>query len=210
MESTDASSVIVIGGGVGGLTAAHELVERGFSVRVLESRPDWEASAIAAVPGSAAAVGSICPANMASGSTAVLHARDRHDEADPEPGRGYVFDHLKPTTESAIALVDSSTWYRFYRGRSPGIRGDRGARAVLPGARLRQPDIGLFTAKILEFLTASDERRLGEYEQMSWWTSSRGTSTRRTSSASCARARTMVAMDPRRGSRAPSAPSRCS
>ena len=28
------STVIVLGGGIGGLTAAHELIERGFSVRV--------------------------------------------------------------------------------------------------------------------------------------------------------------------------------
>jgi len=31
-------TVAVLGGGVGGLSAAHELVERGFDVRVYESR----------------------------------------------------------------------------------------------------------------------------------------------------------------------------
>ena len=36
-----AASVLVIGGGVGGLTAAHELVERGFTVDVYESRLSW-------------------------------------------------------------------------------------------------------------------------------------------------------------------------
>ena len=34
-------TVIVIGGGVGGLTAAHELVQRGFTVHIYESRPAW-------------------------------------------------------------------------------------------------------------------------------------------------------------------------
>jgi len=33
-----APTVAVLGGGVGGLSAAHELVERGFDVRVYESR----------------------------------------------------------------------------------------------------------------------------------------------------------------------------
>jgi uncharacterized protein with NAD-binding domain and iron-sulfur cluster len=33
--------VIVIGGGVAGLTAAHELIERGFAVEVYDARPAW-------------------------------------------------------------------------------------------------------------------------------------------------------------------------
>src|SRR5437867_11491109 len=35
------AKVIVIGGGVGGLTAAHELAERGLEVHVYETRAAW-------------------------------------------------------------------------------------------------------------------------------------------------------------------------
>ena len=35
------AKVIVIGGGVGGLSVAHELAERGFDVHVYETRPAW-------------------------------------------------------------------------------------------------------------------------------------------------------------------------
>ena len=37
-------TVIVLGGGIGGMSAAHELIERGFSVRVFEQRdvPGWQ------------------------------------------------------------------------------------------------------------------------------------------------------------------------
>ena len=35
-----APSVVIIGGGVGGLTVAHELIERGFTVDLYEARPD--------------------------------------------------------------------------------------------------------------------------------------------------------------------------
>lgn len=34
-------NVIVMGGGVAGLTAAHELAERGFEVHVHEARTTW-------------------------------------------------------------------------------------------------------------------------------------------------------------------------
>ena len=33
--------VVVIGGGVAGMSAAHELLERGFEVEVLERNPDY-------------------------------------------------------------------------------------------------------------------------------------------------------------------------
>ena len=47
------ASVIVIGGGVAGLTAAHELAERGYSVTVYEQRAAWGGKARSQpVPGS--------------------------------------------------------------------------------------------------------------------------------------------------------------
>jgi 15-cis-phytoene desaturase len=47
-------SVIIVGGGVGGLTVAHELVERGFTVDIYEARDAWGGkSRSQPVPGSA-------------------------------------------------------------------------------------------------------------------------------------------------------------
>jgi len=47
-------TVAVLGGGVAGLSAAHELAERGFSVRVYERKPVWGGKARSIpVPGSA-------------------------------------------------------------------------------------------------------------------------------------------------------------
>src|SRR5690606_22628067 len=64
-----------------------------------------------------------------------------------------------------------------------------------------QRDIALFTAKILEFFTSSDERRLGEYEGMSWWEFLEGDLYSENFQRQLrAVPRTMVAMDPRRGS----------
>jgi hypothetical protein len=45
-----AKRVVVIGGGVAGLTAAHELVERGYEVEVVEAKLDMQAALGATVP----------------------------------------------------------------------------------------------------------------------------------------------------------------
>jgi len=199
-----AASVIVIGGGVGGLTAAHELVERGFSVRVIESRPDWGGKARSQlVPGSGSGGRMDLPGEHGFRfyPRFYTHVIDTMKRI-PSPVGGYVVDHLKPTTESAIALVDSSTWYRFYR--RPVTRPFEVIAALelfFQELDFDNRDIGLFTAKILEFLTASDERRLGEYENMSWWDFLEGDLFSENFQRQLrAVPRTMVAMDPRRGS----------
>src|SRR5262249_50279870 len=62
-------------------------------------------------------------------------------------------------------------------------------------------DFTLFAAKILQFLTSSDDRRLGEYDQMSWWTYLQGDDySPKFQRQLRAVPRTMVAMEPRHGS----------
>jgi uncharacterized protein with NAD-binding domain and iron-sulfur cluster len=62
-------------------------------------------------------------------------------------------------------------------------------------------DVALFAAKILQFFTSSDARRLGEYEQMSWWQFLEGDHySPKFQRQLRAIPRTMVAMDPKRGS----------
>ena len=64
-----------------------------------------------------------------------------------------------------------------------------------------QRQAAVFAAKILQFLTASDERRLGEYEGISWWQFLDGDLySPKFQRQLRAVPRTMVAMDPQRGS----------
>jgi uncharacterized protein with NAD-binding domain and iron-sulfur cluster len=196
--------VIVIGGGVAGLTAAHELVERGFSVSVYETRPDWGGKARSQpVPGSGTNGRKDLPGEHGFRfyPRFYTHVIDTMNRI-PTAGGGKVVDHLRATTESAIALVDNDTWYRFFRRRM--VR----PYDVLEALELffqtldfDQGDIALFAAKILQFLTTSDARRLGEYEQKSWWQFLEGDLySPRFQRQLRAVPRTMVAMDPKRGS----------
>ena len=199
-----AATVIVIGGGVGGLTAAHELAERGYDVHIYESRSAWGGKARSQpVPGSGSGGRADLPGEHGFRfyPRFYTHVIDTMKRIPSSVG-GWVVDQLRPTTESAIALVDRGTWYRFYR-RSVTKPFEIIAALELFFQELDfdDQDIALFAAKILEFLTTSDERRLGEYEQMSWWDFLEGD----LYSANFQRQlravpRTMVAMDPRRGS----------
>ena len=197
-------SVIVIGGGVAGLTAAHELVERGFTVDVYDSRAAWGGKARSQPVPHTGTDGRL---DLPGEHGFRFYPRFYRHVIDtmsriPSPAGGTVVDRLKPTTESALALVDHTTWFRFFR------------RAVLKPYDILealelffqeldfdQADVALFSAKFLQFLTTSDARRLGEYEKISWWDFLEGDKySARFQSQLRAVPRTMVAMDPKHGS----------
>jgi uncharacterized protein with NAD-binding domain and iron-sulfur cluster len=196
--------VIVIGGGVAGLTAAHELCDRDATVTVCERRPDWGGKARSQpVPGSA--VGGRKPLPGEHGfrfyPRFYKHVIDLMQRI-PVSGDRSVADRLKPTTESAVAMVDNDTWYRFFR-RAPGRPLDilEALELFFQTLDFDAADFKLFGAKILQFLTSCDARRLGTYEHMSWWQFLQGDDySRKLQRQLRAVPRTMVAMDPKRGS----------
>ena len=120
----------------------------------------------------------------------------------PEPGGGTVADRLRATTESAIALADATTWFRF--SRQPVKK----PYDILESLQLffqdldfDQGDVALFAAKVIEYFTSSPERRLGQYEAISWWQFLDGDRySQKFQRELRAVPRTMVAMDPKNGS----------
>lgn len=198
-----AASVIVIGGGVAGLTAAHELIERGFKVDVYESRPTWGGKARSQpVPGSATGTRKELPGEHGFRFYPRFYKHVIDTMHRIPTGTGTVEDRLKPTTESAIALVDDDTWFRFFRKKVTR------PYDILEALELffneldfDQGDVTLFAAKILQFFTTCDERRLGEYERMSWWEFLDADKfSPKFQRQLRAVPRTMVAMDPKNGS----------
>lgn len=196
---------IVIGGGVGGLTAAHELVDRGYEVHVYEARPDWGGKARSQpIPGT----GTDGRKDLPGEHGFRFYPRFYEHVIDmmrrtPVAGTGKTVDqHLVATTESAIALVDEDTWHRFARRKL-----DR-PYEVLEGLELffqeldfDASDVALFTLKILQFFTTCESRRRGELDDVSWWDYLGGDGySPRFQRQLRAVPRTMVAMDPRHGS----------
>src|SRR5262245_49852625 len=165
-------SAIVIGGGVGGLTAAHELIDRGYAVTLYESRPTIGGKARSQP---VAGTGTDGRQDLPGEHGFRFYPRFYRHVIDlmqrtPRPGGGTVADSLRPTTESAIAMADDDTWARFHRRRL-----DRpfpiaeALELFFQELDVDAGDVGLFTAKIFQFFTSSEQRRLGEYERVSWW-----------------------------------------
>src|SRR3954468_4568375 len=161
--------VAVLGGGVAGLTAAHELAERGFAVTVYEARDRLGGKARSLpVPGSGTDGRRDLPAEHGFrffpgfykhvpdtmrrigvdrrlvGSERVLLA-----QAD---GR----DELVTTAHLPESLEDFALVTRFVlqAARSLGVPPDETA---------------WFLERLLTLLTSCDERRLGQWELQSWW-----------------------------------------
>jgi uncharacterized protein with NAD-binding domain and iron-sulfur cluster len=197
-------SVIVIGGGVGGLTTAHELAERGFTVDVYEARSTWGGKARSQpVPNS----GSNGRRDLPGEHGFRFYPRFYKHVVDtmsriPLAGGGHVADHLQPTTESAIALIDEATWFRFSRRKlSTPMDVVDALDLFFRELGFDPADIALFTAKFLQFFTTGQARRDGEYEYISWWQFLEGNLySPKFQRQLRAVPRTMVAMDPQRGS----------
>jgi geranylgeranyl pyrophosphate synthase/uncharacterized protein with NAD-binding domain and iron-sulfur cluster len=182
------SRVIVLGGGVAGMTAAHELIERGFEVVVLERR-DIAGGKARSVPVIDDGPGRSGHQLVGGGAAAIRHCVPGEHGFRFFPGfykhvvdtmrripsaDGYkVADHLVPTTRVAVTQYGKPTFS--IPAVFPRMPGDAGTllRDVLlafgPITDLTPDDLALFGARIWQIFTSCKERRLAEYERTSWW-----------------------------------------
>jgi uncharacterized protein with NAD-binding domain and iron-sulfur cluster len=195
--------VAVLGGGIGGLTAAHELIERGFEVDVYEASDDVGGKARQQdLPGTAA--GGRLPLPGEHGfrfyPAFYRHVTDTMGRT-PVPGGGTVLDRLIPSDEAGIAADDDRPIHIFSRRpmTSPGQ-----LVATLEEAfstvEAEEEDLARFAWKVLLYLTSCRERRDEEYANLSWWDFLEADEFSEDFQGYVrAIPRTMVAMDPERG-----------
>ena len=183
------NTVIVLGGGIGGLSAAHELSERGFSVRVFELRD---------VPGGKArsvVVPSTAPRqNVGAVHLGRLTAPTRRDLPGEHGFRFFprFYKHVVDTMARtpyrgsrsvAENLVDTTgtIFARFGRGplklptTTPStvpelftLVSDLGS-LFGPEHGISPEEVAFFAERIWQILTSCSERRLDEYEKIGWW-----------------------------------------
>ncbi|MFG3497429.1 FAD-dependent oxidoreductase [Streptomyces sp. NPDC047928] len=171
-------AVAVLGGGVAGLTAAHELAERGFRVTVYERRALGGKARSMDVPGSGKGGRRPLPAEHGFRFIpGIYHNLPDTMRRIPFPGnaRG-VFDNLVAPREMMFARTGRED-LRFpipWPGHRPErltldeIR--RALTALLEtAAHLPLHQTAYFVNRALVFLTSCDERRDDVWERTPWW-----------------------------------------
>lgn len=171
-------AVAVFGGGVAGMTAAHELAERGFAVTLYERRALGGKCRSMPVPGTGVGGRRDLPAEHGFRIFFGFY-RDLPDTLRriPFPGNGHgVHDNLVTATELLASF--------------PGGREDLRVPMVLPSGLLPQlaPDVllrqvraavetafhlppheaAVFAQRMMVYLTSCEERRLNQWEYTTW------------------------------------------
>jgi uncharacterized protein with NAD-binding domain and iron-sulfur cluster len=170
-------SVAILGGGVAGMSAAHELVERGFTVSVYERHHTYAGGKArsVAVPGT----NELQPDKYLPGEHGFRffpgfykHVTDtmsripfRHSD-----GRlGTVMDNLTPTDRVLLARSGRSSITALVN--FPRTLND--LKVLLSdfhaGTGLTSEEVHFFADRVWQLMTSCRDRRHDEYERISWW-----------------------------------------
>jgi uncharacterized protein with NAD-binding domain and iron-sulfur cluster len=169
--------VAVLGGGMAGLTAAHELVERGFQVTVFEPKAWGGKARSIPVPHSAAGHRRALPGEHGFRFFPGFyhHVPDSMRRTPFGRQKNGVWDNLV-TANGAKFLRAGDRADGGIFGIGPDYQGvltvDGLRRYLLDnlnGSTVPPHELAFFVERLMVFLTSCDERRLGQWEKVSWW-----------------------------------------
>jgi uncharacterized protein with NAD-binding domain and iron-sulfur cluster len=171
-------TVAVLGGGVAGLTAAHELAERGFEVDVYERHELGGKARSIPVAGTAAGGRRDLPGEHGFRFFPGFyhHVPDTMRRIPCEGNPNGVWDNLVDTTEMLVERTEGRPDAQLF-GLAPdpaAVLTVDGLRAWITEELVKQRGVpphesAYFAERLLVFLTSCDERRFGEWEHTSWW-----------------------------------------
>lgn len=174
-------TVAVLGGGVAGLTAAHELAERGFQVTVYERKPNGLGGKARSMDVPDSARGGRRPLPGEHGFRfipGIYHNLPDTLRRIPFPGNANgCHDNLVASTEVMLARTGGREDIRIpfsALGTPPPVLTPDAFLRMLTGlletfTSLPLHEVAYFANRLLVFFTSCDRRRLDVWEHTPWW-----------------------------------------
>ncbi len=196
--------VAVLGGGIGGMTAAHELIDRGFEVDVYEASSEAGGKARSQfLAGTGTGGRKDLPGEHGFRffPSFYRHVIDTMGRI-PVPG-GDVARRIKSSDE--MGMMEENDRSFVFERHPPREIGDFFQISSVIGdffgkTKVREQDLARFSHAMLRFLVSCDERRIGEYEKISFWNFVGADQCDPSFRKYVYTTRFMVAMDPKNGS----------
>ncbi len=166
--------VVILGGGVGGLTAAHELIERGFAVEVHEARTVAGGKARTIyVPGTGTEGRPDLPGEHGFRFFPSFY-KHLPDTMSRIPYRGQkrgVLDNLVQATEYLMAVSPTKNLELLVKLPETIAEWKEALTTVWSAFQLELPadELAYFVDRLMVIMTSCQERRLAEYEKIAWW-----------------------------------------
>jgi uncharacterized protein with NAD-binding domain and iron-sulfur cluster len=174
---TSKPTVAVLGGGMAGLAAAHELIERGFAVTVYERRALGGKARSMGVPDTGRGGRKPLPGEHGFRFfPGFYHHVPDTMRRIPVPGNpNGVHDNMKAAEGGKFMRAgDKPDGLLFGVGPDPqqaltpdGMR--RNLMQILNRDGIPPDELEYFTQRLMVFVTSCDERRYGQWEHVSWW-----------------------------------------
>ena len=165
-------TVAVLGGGMAGLAAAHELVERGFEVHVFERKALGGKARSIPVPHTGG--GGRLPLPGEHGFRFFPgfyhHVPDSMRRTPEGANPNGVWDNLVDANQSRLSRANGEDVITPGEDpqQLPGNVAETALAGLNLGARVPPNELAEFTQRILVFLTSCDERRYGQWEFVPW------------------------------------------
>lgn len=166
--------VVVLGGGVAGMSSAHELIMRGFQVEVYELQkeiPGGKARSMP-VPNSASDGRDPLPAEHGFRffPRFYKHVTDTMSQIPFKNNKNGVLDNLVQADRAFMARYGETPITMVTRFP----RSFKDLKAIMgemygSDTGLTKDDLEFFAERMWQLMTSCEERRLAEYEQISWW-----------------------------------------
>jgi uncharacterized protein with NAD-binding domain and iron-sulfur cluster len=177
-RKTSGREVAILGGGMAGLAAAHELVERGFTVHVFERKALGGKARSIPVPNTA--TGGRLPLPGEHGFRffpGFYHHVPDSMRRTPFPGNpNGVHDNLVDAMEGRSARANGRADAQLFgivpdpnEARRPGGLQRLIVEELVKRQGIPPHEAEYFASRLMVFLTSCDERRYGQWEKTSWW-----------------------------------------